>query len=484
MGTQTSGRLPRGVWLTAGGVVVLLLSVASRYGLHRDEVYFIVAGRNLDWGYVDQPPFVPLIARLIETLVGTSPFALRVLPALAVASVVPLAASMARRFGAGPRAQVAVAIATGAAGVSLAFGHLLSTAAFDYFFWGVATWVLVRILDGADPRWWLALGATVGVGLQNKHLIGFYAAAILVGLLATRQRRVLASPWPWAGVALAALIALPNLIWQVANDFPQLEMAEALARRSDGPAAFVFQQIGLLSIALAVPAAVGLWCLMRSRDLARWRPIAWAFVILFLTFLATGGKAYYMAPLYPVLLAAASLWFQGLSGRAGRIMIGAGTVGIAIGLFISLPLLPPSAMSTLDATGELGETVGWPELIDQVAAVYETVPADQRSNVAIFTASYGEAGAIDVLGPAAGLPAASSGHNTYWRWGPPPEHGPIIGVGNVGEILRPICPDLLQAGTITNPYGVQNEEYGLPLWLCMEPIVQLADIWDDVRHYN
>ena len=141
-------------------------------------------------------------------------------------------------------------------------------------------------------------------------------------------------------------------------------------------------------------------------------------------------------------------------------------------------------MSALDATGELGETVGWPELIVQVAVVYEAIPLDQRTDVAIFTGSYGEAGAIDVLGPAVGLPAAVSGHNNYWLWGPPDHHGPVIGVGQIGDVTQRICPDMIQAGTISNPYGVENEEAGLPLFLCLDPVGQLADIWPDVGHYN
>ena len=141
-------------------------------------------------------------------------------------------------------------------------------------------------------------------------------------------------------------------------------------------------------------------------------------------------------------------------------------------------------MSTLDATGELGETVGWPELIVQVVVAYETIPLDQRTNVAIFTGSYDEAGAIDVLGPAVGLPAAVSGHNNYWLWGPPDRHGPVIGVGQIGDVIQRICPDMIQAGTISNPYGVENEEAGLPLFLCLDLVGQLADIWPDVGHYN
>ncbi len=164
-------RLAQGVWWVAGGVVTLLLSVAGRYGFHRDEFYFIVAGRRLDWGFVDQPPLTPLIARAAQAINVESPFVLRILPALAIGGVVVLAASISKQLGGGTKAQVYAAFTAGGAGFALAVGHLLSTATFDYLLWTLAIWILIRLLDGGDPRWWLGLGLTVGVGLQNKHLI-------------------------------------------------------------------------------------------------------------------------------------------------------------------------------------------------------------------------------------------------------------------------------------------------------------------------
>lgn len=481
-GGRTLRSLPRGVWLASAGIVALLLAVSGRYGFHRDELYFLVAGRNLDWGFVDQPPLTPLLARISETIGGTSPTAIRVLPALAIGAVVLITAAIARRFGGGRRAQVFAGIAAGGAGYALAVGHLLSTSTFDYLLWSIAIWLLVGLLDGDDPRRWALLGAVVGVGLQNKHLIAFLAVSVLAALLVSVRRRVLAGRWPWVGAAIAALIAAPNLIWQATNEFPQLEMAQALADRSDGPIAFVLEQIGLLSIVLIIPAAVGWWRLLRSNDLAQWRPIGVVFVLLFVFFLVMGGKSYYMAPMYPVLLAAGALWLEDLTERARQVMTGATALGVFVGLFIALPLLPAS--SGIDPTGELGETVGWPELIDQVVAVYESIPPEQRASTVIYTASYGEAGAIDVLGAGVGLPAASSGHNNYWLWGPPEAHGPIIGVGRFGGTLRSICPALEEVGVITNPDGVDNEEAGAPIVLCLSPSRQLADIWPDLKHFN
>ena len=483
MGTHNLRPTPGAIW-TALGATLLLLVMAPRYGFHRDELYFIVGGRNLDWGYVDQPPFTPLIARISEILAGTSPFALRVLPALAVGAIALMTSLIAKRYGGSRRAQTYAAVSTGLAGVVLGEGHLLSTAILDFMFWTAVLLVLVHILDGASPRMWLLVGMLVGVGLQNKHTVGFLALAVLIGMLATRQRRLLATPWPWAGVAVAFMIALPNVIWQWNNGFPQLEMAEALRERSDGALAFVLFQPLLLSIVLALPAAVGWWRLARSEELEPWRSLAIAYVVLFVGFMFTGGKAYYVAPMYSVLLAAGSLWFAGLGKPASRWMVAATAIGLAVGMVIALPLLPESAVSSVDATGELGETVGWNELVAEVGAVYRSIPPDLRESAVILTGSYGEAGAIDVLGIAAGLPMAISGHNNYYLWGPPDEHGPIIGVGGVGKALDLVCSDYPQVGTIGNESNVDNEERGLPLYLCLEPEGQLADYWEDIRHYN
>lgn len=483
-GQPTGFRPAAEVWVTAAVIVVLELAVSARYGFHRDEMYFVVAGRDLDWGFVDQPPLTPLLTRVSELIGGTSPTAIRVLPALAIGAVVLVAAATAQRFGAGRRGQLLAGMSAGGAGYALAVGHLMSTATYDYLLWTVVLWLLVGLLDGDHPRRWLMLGAIVGIGLQNKHLIGLLAMALLIALVVSSQRRVLAGLWPWLGAGLAFVVALPNLVWQIANDLPQLEMARALAGRSDGPIAYVLEQIGLLSIVLVVPTAMGLWRLLRSPEMARWRPIGIAFVFLFAVFLFTGGKSYYVAGMYPVLLAAGATWVDELTEAGRRRMFSTALAGVVVGAFIALPLVPVSWVSSVDASDELGETVGWPELIDQVVAVYESIPEPDRAQTVILTGSYGEAGAVDVLGADRGLPAASSGHNSYWDWGPPGEHGPVIGVGGVEVTLRIMCPDLERVATIGNPWDVDNEEYGSPLWLCLDPSRQLADIWPDAKHYS
>jgi hypothetical protein len=283
--------------------------------------------------------------------------------------------------------------------------------------------------------------------------------------------------WPWIGVALAGVIAAPNIAWQAANGWPQFEMSEAIAARSGGPAAFILEQLGLLSIVLVAPAAIGWWRLWRSD---RFRPIAVAYGLLFVVFLVTGGKSYYVAPMYIAFVPAGMGWVDSLENRRFRTALGVGSVGLVIGAFVGLPLLPVSAVASFDPTGELGETAGWPEFVAQVAAVRDDLGPD----AVVFTASYGEAGAIDLLGGDLGLDRAWSGHNSYWSWGPPPAHGAVVTVGNVGDAVRAICAAWDESATISNPWDIPNEENGLPIRVCTTPSRQLADIWVSVRHYN
>jgi hypothetical protein len=474
------------VYGIAGMVVVLLLLVSARYGFHRDELYFVAAGRRLAWGFVDQPPLTPAIARLADLAPGgVTPTILRIAPAISAGVVVVLAAVLARRFGGARRAMIASAAFTAIGGFFLGVGHLLSTTTFDVLAWVVIVALVAAIIDGADPRLWLAVGATVGVGMLNKFTVVALVVGLLVGLLVTPQRRILRSPWVVAGGAVALLIASPTLVWQAANGWPQLEMTGAISGR-DGPADYLLIQIAIVSLFLLVPAAIGWWWLATDPDGRRWRAIPIAFGLLFVVFLVTGGKGYYVAPLYVPLLAAGALWFARLGRSATWAWSGAFVVGAAIGLVLALPIVPPENVGPFnEVNGELGETYGWDQLVEQVASVVDDLPPDDRASVVLFTSNYGQASAIEVIAGSR-LPQPVSGHNTYWLWeGSGVETmGPIIGVGYVDAALRRICRDVERVGTVTNTAGLENDEYGTALWLCTEPFASLASIWDDVRHYD
>lgn len=469
--------------MIAGGVALGLVAVAGRYGFHRDELYFVAAGRRLAWGYVDQPPLTPFIARLSDLLPGdVSPYGLRLLPALSAGAVIVLAALMARRFRGGRLAIVVAAVFAAGGGFFLAVGHLLSTATFDVLIWASLILVVIMLLDGADARWWLVAGAIVGVGLLNKYTVAALVIALVVGIVLTPQRRILASAWPWLGGVLGLAIAAPNLWWQATNGWPQLEMARSLRAVADGPLDYLLLQMAVLSVFLIIPAAVGWAWLWRDAFGRRWRAVAIAFVLLFVVFLVGGGKGYYVAPLYLPLVAAGSLWVERLRvGRRAGLLTAAG-IGIGAGVFLALPLVPPASVSVFNEVNkELGETYGWDQLVDQVETIYLSLP--DRGDAVIFTSNYGEAGAIEVIG-AGRLPQPISGHNNYWLWGPEVRSGPIIGVGPVNGALALVCPNVERVGAITNDANVENDEAGAPLWLCRKPAANLSTVWDGVRHYN
>jgi 4-amino-4-deoxy-L-arabinose transferase-like glycosyltransferase len=486
------------ILLVAGGTALLLLVVAPRYGYHRDELYFLEAARHLAWGFVDQPPLAPAVTLLADSLLGGSPLALRVLPAVTAGALVVLAGLTARTFGGGRFAQILAALCVATVAVFLGVGHLLSTTTFDFLVWAVVLYLVVRILDGADERLWLVVGVVSGIGLLNKWTVVFLAAGLVIGLLVTPQRLRLASPWPWVGAALALVIWSPNLLWQIRNDWPTMEMLSNLRERNlDDDVQLTFLPLQLLYVGplLAPIWFAGVrWLLVKPEGRA-WRSIAWTFLFLVAFFLATGGKPYYIAPMYVPLLGAGSVAVERwLAGRARkfpsrRAVVAAVLLGAVPGLFISLPILPAEVMSSVplqEINYDLGETIGWPTFAAQVAAVYRTLPAVERASTVLFTGSYGEAGGLDRFGPALGLPEAYSGHNSYWWWGPRPlRRSAAIAVGYFDESFLSRFWDVISvAGRIDNGIDVDNEEQGVTIWLCRQPLAEWATIWPELRHYN
>jgi 4-amino-4-deoxy-L-arabinose transferase-like glycosyltransferase len=288
--------------LAAALVVAGLLAFADRYGFHRDELYFRIAGQHPAFGYVDQPPFTPLVARLEGILLGDSPLALRVWPALVAGAVVVFAALLCREFGGGRRAQAFAAVAVATSPGLLLAGHTLSTETTDLLVWQLIGLVVVRALRTSRLRLWTAVGVVAGIGLQNKDLPAFLVLALLLGLVLSRRWDILRSPPFWLGALLMLLIAAPALIWQATHGFPQWSVAQA-QRHGTGVAKYVVLQLIVLNPVLLPAMARGVRSLWSQR---RYRPLVWAFMLLEAFFLLTGGKPYYPAPIL-LLLAAAGL---------------------------------------------------------------------------------------------------------------------------------------------------------------------------------
>jgi 4-amino-4-deoxy-L-arabinose transferase-like glycosyltransferase len=481
----------RGIALIAGGVTAVLVAFASGYGPHRDELYFLAAGRHLDWSYVDQGPLTPLIARAMSELGGGSLTVLRLPSALAAGATVLLTGLLAGALGGSRRARLLAAACAAVASIVLFTGHTLGTSTFDLLCWTAVTWLVVRALRDGDERLWLAVGAVLGVGLLNKPLPAFLAAGLLAGVLIAGPRQLLRSPWVWAGAVLALVLWSPWLLWQADHGWPQLDVSRAIASggstSSEAWWAVVPFQFLLVSPPLAPVWIAGLVRLFRDPGVRDVRFIAWAWVVLAVVFMATAGKPYYLAGLLPVLLAAGAGSVDGwLSrGRASLRPAGMGAaVGLSavIGLAVALPVLPASSAGpVIEVNEDVGETIGWPELARTVADVARSLPAGARP--VILARNYGEAGAIDRYGPALGLPSAYSGHNAYADWGPPPDGAaPVIAIGLRPAELAARLRGCHRAARIDNDAGIDNDERGVRVSVCSGPRRAWSREWGALRH--
>ncbi|QFU89000.1 glycosyltransferase family 39 protein [Amycolatopsis sp. YIM 10] len=473
--------------LIAAGTLGLHAVCATAYGYHRDEFYFLAESKRLDWAFASEPPFTPLLGRLSTTLFGDSLFALRLWPALAGAAVVLIATLIARDLGGGGRAQVIAGLATGTATVSLSMFHLFGPSAFDQLAWAGCLWILLRLVRGADPRWWLGFGLVAGLGFQNKQTLALLGLALPVALLATpAQRRHAATRWPWLGALLALAIAAPVLVWQAAHDWPMPAVSASIREDEGGlagAALFLPMQVLTMNPLLAPVWIAGLWWLFRTVE---FRLFGWLYVVLLVLLVVVGGKYYYLAPMYVVLFAAGGVAAERWSRRA-LVPVAVGVAGV-VALPLALPVLPVSAHRDLpitDINPVLAETIGWSAFLRQIAAVRDTLPPDERTTAVVLTSNYGQAGAVEQLGGPYGLGQPVSGHNNYWLWGPPADSATIIAVGfEDGRALRARFGSVTRAGTVDNGLGVDNEEQGTPLWICRDPVQPWSRLWPEFRNYE
>jgi hypothetical protein len=484
------------------GKVVLHAVTNGQYGFHRDELATIDDARHLDWGYVAYPPLTPLLARAALVLFGPSLAGLRLLAAVAQAGAMVLAGLLARELGGGRWAQVVTAGAVGIAPISLLMGALFQYVSFDYLWWVVVAYLLARLLKSNDGRWWLGIGAAIGLGLLTKYTMAFCVVGLVGGLLLTPARRLLAGRWPWAGAGAALLFVLPNLFWQAQHGFVSLEFLRAIHERDvriGRTQGFLIEQLFVSASPFTISLWVaGLWWYLVSPVGRTFRPLGWLYLIAFGLFLAGQGRSYYLAPAYPMLLAAGAVaaerWLEMLTSGPAWLMRGLAAAALVLGLVVGGALMLPIAPVgsglwnvTRGVHSEFAEQIGWPELVDMVAGIYGGLPAEERARTGILTGNYGEAGAVDLYGPALGLPAAISGVNSYWLRGygePPPET--LIMLGYRQSEAERFFERCELAGRVTNRWGVRNEETSdhPELFVCRGARAAWPELWPELRRFG
>ena len=495
----------------AGTKLLVHLLAITRYGYFRDELYFLDCGRHLAWGYVDHAPLVAVYAKIALLLGGSLPV-VRLLPALAGAAVVVLTMLLVRQLGGGLFAQTLAGACIVAAPIYLAVDGLLSMNAFEPIFWMGCVWILVRIVRTGDSRLWIWFGALAGLGLLNKHSTLLFGFAMGIALMASPQRREFLKPWIWLGGATAFLIFLPNLIWQARHGFPTLEDLENVRNTGKnvtlGPAEFIGQQALLLHPLLLPIWVAGLVSLLVGRG-RRLRVLGYAYIVLLAVMIALKAKNYYLAPIYPMLFAAGAValesWLTHRRGSArkfwpelalmGYVVVAGAIVTPAVVPILSpdkllayqhrLGVAPPKSEVHHDGPLEqrLGDQFGWPELVADVARVYQSLPPEQRARTGIFASNYGEAGAINLFGPALGLPPAICAHQTYYFWGPGDFEGDtLIWLQWRRESLERLCVSVEEAGRHFHPWGMAEENRSI--FICRGLRTPLRQLWPELKHWN
>lgn len=492
--------------MLAVAATCLHFAFSGRYGYFRDELYYAACGQHLAWGYVDHAPLAPFLARLSRALLGDSLFALRFLPALSAAAKVFLGGWMAREIGGGKFAQLFAAFCVLIAPVYLTFDSFFSMNSFEPLFWMASAAVVLRILNGGSSRLWLLFGAIAGFGILNKHSMLFFGSGIALGLLLTPARRHFARPWIWLGAAVAFLLFLPNLFWEIRNDWPILAMLRSVLGTKYSTVApwdYIWQQT-LLTHPLAAPVwLAGLWFLLRDSLGKKYAVLAWAYLTVLVEMLALHGKIYYLAPAYIMLLAAGAVWIEvRLLPRAGAwlrpALVAPLTAGALIAAPLAMPILPVEAAIQYcrfwdvqsirvenvpqgDLPQLFGDMFGWEEQVASVASVYRALPPAQQARAAILAYNYGEAGAVDYFGRSYGLPAAISGHNQYGLWGPGRASGDVvIAIGFREADLRARFAEVIPAATVTPRYAIP-EEFGLTIYVCRRPTQRLDQMWPQLK---
>ena len=466
-------------------VGAVLTALSGRYGYHRDELYFMVAGRHLSWGYVDQPPLTPFIARVSTAVFGDTVMGLRVLSTLSTVATIVVVALIAREFGSERRGQILAAVCAAVSGFVLGVGHLVSTATYDLLAWMLIGLFAVKLLRTGDGRWWLALGLTAGIAVENKYLVVLPIGALFVSLLIVGPRGVLRSWWLLAGVAVAGLIALPNVLWQFQHDWPQLKVAGGISEDDGTENRIMFVPLQILQLS---PFLVPVWIAGFRRI---WRELPWAravalaYPVLCVIVLAAGGKSYYALPLLLVLVAAGcEPTLRWIGRHRGVAVVGLTLTALTSAVF-TLPVLPASAADyVIPVNKEQGEQIGWPAFAASVADAWDRIPVGERSTATLFTGNYGEAGALVRYGPAHGLPSPYSAHMSFWDWARPPDTntGPVLLVElERTPIFESYFRDCEQVGTIDNI--VANDEGGTALVLCSAPAEAWSTLWPKVRQF-
>ena len=499
---KCTSRISRVVYLIAGAALAVHLYASGFYGYFTDELYYLACSRHLAWGYADQPPLIAILTAMTRVLLGTSLRALRILPTLAAAAEVIITGKITAELGGKRFAQGLAALGVLVAPGILSIDGFLSMNAFEPLIWMGCAWLVIRIVKTGNERLWIWAGVLAGIGLENKYSMLIFGAGLVVGLLLTPERRILASKWPWIGILIALAIFLPNLIWNVREHFPFLEIQENIRRSGRdvalGPIGFFGQEILDMQPLSAPVWMAGLWFFFATEKGKQVRVLGWAWVFTALVIVVQSPRVYYLFPAFPLLFAGgAVMWEQWRMWKAWLVAM---AVTGAIFAPLALPLLPPETYISYTRALHIAQPAienhrlgplpqifadqfGWEEMTAEVARAYHALPENIRPRTAIFGQNYGQAGAIDFFGPKYGLPAALSTHQNYYLWGPRGYTGEsMIIMGDRQARLEKLFISVEKVGHAEHPYSMPYQHFDI-FW-CRGMKKPLSEIWPEIKNWD
>ncbi|WP_319444867.1 MULTISPECIES: ArnT family glycosyltransferase [unclassified Mycobacterium] len=436
------------IWSMAGVVAsAQLIAAIVGSGYWFDEVYMVAIGRHhLDWGSADQPPLTPAVAALVDTLFPGSVVALRIPAIVATAGCVVVAGLIARELGCDRRAQLLVAAAQATALWTNLAGHWLTPYTLEPVEWLLLLWLLVRWIRTRDDRLLLMPGVVVGVAAMTKFQVLLLCAVMLVAVAAFGPRSLLRTPALWAGTGLAAVIASPTLVWQAMHGWPQLKMAPIVAQEAGplygGRPGIAVTLIVFAGVAMTMLLGYGVWRLLRAEELREYRFLAAAFLVLYVVFVATGGRPYYLGGGYALFAAAGAL---GLQRRR--------EAGPTRWRWAAWPVYALSAVAAVAAL-ILGAILTRSDVPEQIAAhtadVYHRLPEQQRDRTAVVGESYIVAAYLDGYAERYGLPEAFSTTRSYGYFDPPrDDQDVVLFVGSDPTRWRPYFGRVAEVGDVS-----------------------------------
>ncbi|MBB5917077.1 hypothetical protein BJY24_005989 [Nocardia transvalensis] len=489
---------PPAVIVVAVVSAAVLLFSASRYGYFGDELYFLAAGRRPSWGYADQGPVLPLLARLMDSLAPGSYLVLRVPAVVLTVAAILVCAMLAREFGGGRRAQALAAVGYASSPFLLLQGAMLTTNAVDTALWVIVTWLVVRWVRTRRDALLLAAALVTAVDLQVKWLIPFFWIAVVLGSQVFGPRELARRPALWAGGAIAVMSAVPELLWQARHDWPQLAMGSQIAGEQGilgGRLLFVPMSLTTAGFLGAPLLLAGLWALLFWKPLRPYRFLGVTLILLYVVFMVTGGRIYYAAGMYGVVIAAGAVGVVAALGvlprgrryAATAALIVLTTVAVAF-TASSVPWRPADKVAPPHDDAEAAVAIGvygrfgWPELDAAVTAAYDALPPPERSRAVILADTYWQASALDQLGRDHLPPIYSLSRGFGYFGTPPDDAATVLAVGGYEAILRAQFDHVDPVGKVDTRLGFPGNTQGVTIWRCTGLRHPWSEIWPRWMH--